>query len=161
DGSRPVWPGSEPAGGGPRPLRGDAGCDPQTLGLRRAVSLPREIFSGGRAGYGPGERTRFLHEAVSKTPSAHRCGSHINGLHVDSTGWGEGVDPMSSSLLAPLHLKDHWRMVEAGAASAGRAADRQQWRIGRDIFVAETSALAREHARQVLGRNYLRHQLPN
>jgi alkanesulfonate monooxygenase SsuD/methylene tetrahydromethanopterin reductase-like flavin-dependent oxidoreductase (luciferase family) len=68
---------------------------------------------------------------------------------------------MSSSLLAPVHLKDHWHMVEAGAASAGREADRREWRIGRDIFVAETSALARERAQQVLGRNYVRHQLPN
>ena len=46
------------------------------------------------------------------------------------------------------------QLVEAGAASAGRVADRRQWRIGRDLFVAETSALARERARQVLGRNY-------
>jgi len=72
-----------------------------------------------------------------------------------------GWIPMSSSLLAPIHLQDHWRMVEAGAAGAGREADRQQWRIGRDVFVAETSALARERARQVLGRNYVRHQYPN
>jgi alkanesulfonate monooxygenase SsuD/methylene tetrahydromethanopterin reductase-like flavin-dependent oxidoreductase (luciferase family) len=72
-----------------------------------------------------------------------------------------GWIPMSSSLLAPIHLRDHWRMVEAGAAGAGREADRQQWRIGRDVFVAETSALARERARQVLGRNYVRHQYPN
>jgi len=72
-----------------------------------------------------------------------------------------GWIPMSSSLLASIHLKDHWRMVEAGAASAGREGDRREWRIGRDIFVAETSALARERARQVLGRNYVRHQYPN
>src|SRR4029453_11508645 len=72
-----------------------------------------------------------------------------------------GWIPMSSSLLAPVHLKDHWHMVEAGAARARRARARQEWRIGRDIFVAETSALARERARQVLGRNYTRHQLPN
>jgi len=72
-----------------------------------------------------------------------------------------GWIPMSSSLLAPIHLKDHWRMVEAGAASAGREVDRREWRIGRDIFVAETPALARERARQVLGRNYVRHQFPN
>jgi alkanesulfonate monooxygenase SsuD/methylene tetrahydromethanopterin reductase-like flavin-dependent oxidoreductase (luciferase family) len=69
--------------------------------------------------------------------------------------------PMSSSLLAPVHLKDHWPLVEAGAASAGRVADRRQWRIGRDVFVAETSAVADERARQVLGRNYVRHQYPN
>src|SRR5207245_5942534 len=61
-----------------------------------------------------------------------------------------GFMPMSSSLLAPAHLKDHWPLVEAGAASAGRAADRRQWRIGRDVFVAETSKLAQERAREVL-----------
>jgi alkanesulfonate monooxygenase SsuD/methylene tetrahydromethanopterin reductase-like flavin-dependent oxidoreductase (luciferase family) len=72
-----------------------------------------------------------------------------------------GFIPMSSSLLAPVHLKTHWPAVEAGASSAGRVADRREWRIGRDIFVADTSALARERARQVLGRNYVRHQYPN
>lgn len=72
-----------------------------------------------------------------------------------------GWMPMSSSLLAPMHLKDHWPLVEAGATSAGRVADRRQWRIGRDVFVADTPALARERARQVLGRNYVRHQYPN
>lgn len=72
-----------------------------------------------------------------------------------------GWMPMSSSLLAPAHLKGHWPLVEAGAASAGRVADRRQWRIGRDVFVAETSALAEERARRVLGRNYVRHQYPN
>jgi alkanesulfonate monooxygenase SsuD/methylene tetrahydromethanopterin reductase-like flavin-dependent oxidoreductase (luciferase family) len=69
--------------------------------------------------------------------------------------------PMSSSLLAPVHLASHWRMVEQGAASAGRTADRRQWRVGRDVFVADTPALARERALAVLGRNYLRHQYPN
>lgn len=72
-----------------------------------------------------------------------------------------GWIPMSSSLLAPAHLPGHWQMVEAGAASAGRTADRRQWRIGRDVFVADTGPLARERALEVLGRNYVRHQYPN
>jgi alkanesulfonate monooxygenase SsuD/methylene tetrahydromethanopterin reductase-like flavin-dependent oxidoreductase (luciferase family) len=72
-----------------------------------------------------------------------------------------GWIPMSSSLLAPVYLKTHWDMVEVGAASAGRKPDRRQWRIGRDVFVAETRALARERALHVLGRNYVRHQYPN
>ena len=37
DGFSAVWPGPEPAGGGPSALRGGTGCDPQTLGLGRAV----------------------------------------------------------------------------------------------------------------------------
>jgi len=73
----------------------------------------------------------------------------------------KGWMPMSSSLLAPAHLKDHWPLVEAGAKSAGRVADRRQWRIGRDVFVADSSKLAHERARAVLGRNYVRHQFPN
>lgn len=72
-----------------------------------------------------------------------------------------GWMPMSSSLLARPYLSGHWQSVEDGAASTGRVPDRRQWRIARDIFVAPTSALARERARTVLGRNYIQHQYPN
>ena len=72
-----------------------------------------------------------------------------------------GFIPMSSSLLSRSYLADHWRLVEDGAASAGREAKRSQWRIARDVLVAPTPALARERARAVLGRNYEQHQLPN
>jgi len=72
-----------------------------------------------------------------------------------------GWIPMSSSLLSRSYLADHWRLVEAGAAAAGRRADRRQWRIARDVLVAPTSAMARERARAVLGRNYEQHQYPN
>jgi alkanesulfonate monooxygenase SsuD/methylene tetrahydromethanopterin reductase-like flavin-dependent oxidoreductase (luciferase family) len=72
-----------------------------------------------------------------------------------------GWIPMSSSLLSRPYLADHWHLVEAGAASAGRQADRSQWRIARDVLVAPTSSVARERARIVLGRNYVQHQYPN
>ena len=72
-----------------------------------------------------------------------------------------GWIPMSSSLLSRSYLGDHWRLVEAGAAGAGRQANRSQWRIARDVLVAPTSAVARERARAVLGRNYVQHQYPN
>ena len=73
----------------------------------------------------------------------------------------EGYIPMSSSNLAPKYLAEHWTTVEDAAAEAGREARRSDWRIGRDVFVAETSEEARERAYAVLGRNYLQHQLPN
>ena len=76
---------------------------------------------------------------------------------VGAMGW----IPMSSSLLPANHLRGHWEVVEEGAASAGKVADRSQWRIARDVLVAETPQLARERAKEVLERNYLRHQLPN
>ena len=72
-----------------------------------------------------------------------------------------GWIPMSSSLLSRSYLADHWRLVETGAAAGGRRADRRQWRIARDVLVAPTSAMARERARAVLGRNYEQHQYPN
>src|SRR3989442_6775616 len=72
-----------------------------------------------------------------------------------------GWIPMSSSLLPRPYLGDHWELVEAGAASAGRPADRSQWRVARDVLVAPTSAAAGERARAVLGRNYVKHQHPN
>jgi alkanesulfonate monooxygenase SsuD/methylene tetrahydromethanopterin reductase-like flavin-dependent oxidoreductase (luciferase family) len=72
-----------------------------------------------------------------------------------------GWIPMSSSLLSRSYLAEHWRLVESGAAGAGRQADRSSWRIARDVLVAPTSAMARERARAVLGRNYVEHQHPN
>lgn len=72
-----------------------------------------------------------------------------------------GFIPMSSSLLSRPYLAGHWGLVEAGAASAGRQADRSQWRVARDVLVAPTPAAARERARAVLGRNYVQHQYPN
>jgi alkanesulfonate monooxygenase SsuD/methylene tetrahydromethanopterin reductase-like flavin-dependent oxidoreductase (luciferase family) len=72
-----------------------------------------------------------------------------------------GWIPMSSSLLSRTYLSDHWRLVEAGAAQAGRKASRSEWRIARDVLVGPTAAVARERARIVLGRNYVQHQHPN
>jgi alkanesulfonate monooxygenase SsuD/methylene tetrahydromethanopterin reductase-like flavin-dependent oxidoreductase (luciferase family) len=72
-----------------------------------------------------------------------------------------GWIPMSSSLLSRTYLADHWALVEAGAASAGVKADRRHWRIARDVLVGPTPSVARERARAVLGRNYVRHQHPN
>jgi alkanesulfonate monooxygenase SsuD/methylene tetrahydromethanopterin reductase-like flavin-dependent oxidoreductase (luciferase family) len=72
-----------------------------------------------------------------------------------------GWIPMSSSLLSRPYLKDHWRLVEDGAAKGGQEAKRSRWRIARDVLVAPTRAQARERARTVMGRNYVDHQLPN
>lgn len=72
-----------------------------------------------------------------------------------------GWIPMSSSNLLPKYLRGQWEMIEEGAASNGRKADRRQWRIGRDLYVADTPEKAREEARALLGRNYVQHQFPN
>jgi alkanesulfonate monooxygenase SsuD/methylene tetrahydromethanopterin reductase-like flavin-dependent oxidoreductase (luciferase family) len=44
--------------------------------------------------------------------------------------------------LNPGYVKSHWESVEAGAAKSGRTADRRDWRLVREIFVAETDEKA-------------------
>lgn len=69
-----------------------------------------------------------------------------------------GWSPMSSSLLSTTFLPGHWDLVAKGAKSAGRTANRSDWRVARDIFVGPTPKIARERARATLGRNYEKHQ---
>jgi alkanesulfonate monooxygenase SsuD/methylene tetrahydromethanopterin reductase-like flavin-dependent oxidoreductase (luciferase family) len=59
------------------------------------------------------------------------------------------------------HIRDLWKKVEEGAASAGRQADRHQLRIGRDVYVGETPQSAREEACIVLGQPFEEHQWRN
>ncbi len=57
----------------------------------------------------------------------------------DTLKWaGErGFMPMSLNLNA-AYLSSHWSAVEAGAASAGRTASRADWRMVREVLVADT-----------------------
>jgi alkanesulfonate monooxygenase SsuD/methylene tetrahydromethanopterin reductase-like flavin-dependent oxidoreductase (luciferase family) len=61
----------------------------------------------------------------------------------------KGWMPMSSSNLAPQYLGEHWTVVEETAAAAGKTADRRQWRIGRDVFVAQTPKETQARARSL------------
>jgi alkanesulfonate monooxygenase SsuD/methylene tetrahydromethanopterin reductase-like flavin-dependent oxidoreductase (luciferase family) len=36
------------------------------------------------------------------------------------------------------YLASHWQAMEKGALEAERAADRSMWRVGRDVYVADT-----------------------
>lgn len=65
----------------------------------------------------------------------------VRGLSPGSPSLGSagerGYAPLSYAL-GTDYLKGHWAAVEAGAAAAGRTADRDSWRIVWDVFVAET-----------------------
>ena len=52
--------------------------------------------------------------------------------------------PLSSSLMHSSHIGLNWESVLAGAAKTGREPSRNQWRIGREVYVAESSKKARE-----------------
>ncbi len=58
-----------------------------------------------------------------------------------------GFLPMSLNLNAG-YLSGHWAAVEAGAKAAGRAADRKDWRIVRNVLVADTDAEAIKLAKE-------------
>jgi alkanesulfonate monooxygenase SsuD/methylene tetrahydromethanopterin reductase-like flavin-dependent oxidoreductase (luciferase family) len=73
----------------------------------------------------------------------------VAGLHRNSetlTLAGErGWIPMSINYLPARNLKTHWDTVEAGAKRAGRSApSRKEWRIAREVYVAETDEKAVE-----------------
>ena len=52
-----------------------------------------------------------------------------------------GFIPMSLASSAPA-LRTHWESYAAGAASAGRVARREDWRVSKEIIVAQTDAEA-------------------
>ncbi|WP_019931882.1 LLM class flavin-dependent oxidoreductase [Nocardia sp. BMG111209] len=59
------------------------------------------------------------------------------------------------------YLARHFATVAGGAAAAGRCADRADWRIVRDVYVADTDAEARRRARTgAMGRCWEQFLLP-
>ena len=57
-----------------------------------------------------------------------------------------GWIPMSINLVPSRILRTHWGAVEKGAATSGLSPNRAEWRIAREVYVAETSEQAREEA---------------
>ena len=66
-----------------------------------------------------------------------------------------------TNLMAQHIRRNFWEKVAEGAASTGQKADRQQLRIGREVYVGETPESARAEARIVLGRPFNEHQYVN
>ncbi len=65
-----------------------------------------------------------------------------------------GWIPMSINMVPTKILRTHWEAVEDGAKASGIGADRSNWRIARDIYVAETEEEARRGAIEgTLGRD--------
>jgi alkanesulfonate monooxygenase SsuD/methylene tetrahydromethanopterin reductase-like flavin-dependent oxidoreductase (luciferase family) len=71
-----------------------------------------------------------------------------------------GFLPMSLSM-NQRYMSSHWEAVETGAARAGRTADRKDWRVVKEVFVADTDAEARKHVMDgAMGRYYREYMLP-
>ena len=76
-----------------------------------------------------------------------------------------GYIPMSINIVPVSTLVTHWESVQQGASVAGRTPDRSQWRIAREVYVADTAEEARKEALEgVLARdfeNYFLRLLPH
>ena len=71
-----------------------------------------------------------------------------------------GFLPLSISL-NPAHTASHWDSVVRGAERAGRTPDRREWRLVREVYIAETDAKAREYAKHgAMGRCWGDYLLP-
>ena len=71
-----------------------------------------------------------------------------------------GWIPMSLNL-NPGYVKSHWDSYAAGAARTGRSVSRRDWRMVREIFVADTDEEAWEHSvNGMMGRMMREYFLP-
>lgn len=74
--------------------------------------------------------------------------SVVKGQSMASRMAGQrGYIPISTNLVPPSTLTQHWQTYCAGAKEAGRPApDRAIWRVARNIFVGESTEAALAHA---------------
>lgn len=114
------------------------------------VSNPEEMFG-------------LLHNHIKPFQKPHPP-IGIAGLSPGSTtlkiAGRRGFIPMSLNL-NPEYLAGHWASVEEGAESAGLTPDRGEWRLVREVFVAETDEEAyRMSAEAQMGRMMREYFLP-
>jgi alkanesulfonate monooxygenase SsuD/methylene tetrahydromethanopterin reductase-like flavin-dependent oxidoreductase (luciferase family) len=72
----------------------------------------------------------------------------------------KGFFPLSLCL-GNAYLASHWEAINKGADEAGRTPDRGNWRVGRDIYIADTDQEARDKVvNGMLGDHYREYWLP-
>ena len=93
-------------------------------------------------------------------PPIALAGISVNSDTLELAG-EKGWIPMSINFAPTRVLKTHWSSVSAGAAKTGITANRADWRIAREIFVADTTAEARKMAVEgVLARDWTEYLHP-
>ena len=105
-------------------------------------------------GYGP-----HLRPYQDPHPPIALAGLSPNSATLELAG-ARGFLPLSLTFNT-RYLEGHWSVVERGAASSGRTCDRSDWRVVRDVFVAETDEEARKWVREGnMGRAWREHNFP-
>ncbi|MFQ6029434.1 MAG: LLM class flavin-dependent oxidoreductase [Dehalococcoidia bacterium] len=73
----------------------------------------------------------------------------------------KGWLPLSINLVPPVTLKTHWEAVQEGADRAGRTPNRSDWRIAREIYIADSTEQARQEVREgTIGRDFRQYFIP-
>jgi alkanesulfonate monooxygenase SsuD/methylene tetrahydromethanopterin reductase-like flavin-dependent oxidoreductase (luciferase family) len=110
--------------------------------------------------YEYGQLRRFLTPFQKPHPPIGVAGASPGSETLKLAG-ENGYIPMSLGLNA-VYLGSHWDVVEEGADSAGRPQpSRSDWRIVRDVWVADTDSEAREGALNgMLGRIWKEYLIP-
>jgi len=97
----------------------------------------------------------YVHKPYQKPhPPIAMPGMSRNSSSMREAG-RRGFQPFGHCLVTANVLADMWNSYEAGAAEAGRVADRSQFKIARSIFLADTTTEAEEKAHSnSLGQSY-------
>ncbi len=148
------------------------GIDPKTGEQRRltheAIDLILELWNGAKPGLYENKYWRFripepqpdiglqLHVKPYQRPHPPIGVAGVSEKSETLVLAGErGWIPLSINLVPIRVLKTHWTAVEEGARKAGRTPDRSQWRIAREVYVAETTEQARREVLEgTIGRDF-------
>ena len=115
-----------------------------------------------RRAFDPVKDRGLLHEALPAAPPAHRGGGQHARLQLHADGRGARLDPdVQLAAVAPVPARPLGAGRDRRRQAPGARPTGASGAIARDVLVGPTPAVARERARAVLGRNYVRHQLPN
>ena len=80
--------------------------------------------------------------------------SNSPGSETLSIAGKKGWMPMSGSTMLPKDIQPQWNVIENGAESANRNANRSDWRIAKHVYVSDTSENARREVLEVFGKVY-------
>jgi len=61
----------------------------------------------------------------------------------------QDFDPISANFIGTWSVKSHWEVYAEETEKQGRVADRERWRVARNIYVADTDAEAEAHVKTV------------
>ena len=97
----------------------------------------------------------FIHKPLQQPHPPILMPGVSRNSHSLTVAGQKGFAPYSAALAAGNVLADNWATYEAAAVEAGHQADRSNWRVARQIFLADTTKEAVERVRtNSAGRNF-------